>query len=213
MPNACAHWSWSYCAANRLSSWYCHPVMIHSGEYSFAVAAFVIGATIVVVPIRMTEVTPESLSFATSVGACSWAAAVWAPDEESAGGVARDLDRELGHALLGEVCLELVEVDGGPGRRRDGVEEAELPRLRLEVGVAGEPCLLAGDLLAEPGGDVLRLQVGVVAGESVGLLREVGGLVPGRAEGHHDLALGDLGGEHGAARRCQRPRRASSRPP
>ena len=62
--------------ANRPSSWYAHPVITHSGEYSFVVAACVSGATTVGLTSRITDVTPASLSRAIIWGACACASVV-----------------------------------------------------------------------------------------------------------------------------------------
>ena len=46
MPNACFHWSWSKVRASAAMSLLPRPIEIHSGWYSFLVAAFVSAAVI-----------------------------------------------------------------------------------------------------------------------------------------------------------------------
>ena len=178
--------------ANRPSSWYAHPVITHSGEYSFVVAACVSGATTVGLTSRITDVTPASLSRAIIWGACACASVVACVVSS---GASNAFTTGFGTPFF-RLLVEVVEVELVAAARRRLVDDTEGAGLLLEPGVAGVLRLLAGHLGAEPLGDVGRVQVGVLAGPAVRLLGEVVLLRARAAERHHDLLRCHLGDEH-----------------
>ena len=71
MPNACAVCSAGHNKrATKSMSWKPRPVMIHSGKYSCAVAAFMMAGVMLVMSVNKTTlVAPLSLAFTINCGA------------------------------------------------------------------------------------------------------------------------------------------------